>query len=97
MGLLLEIVLILGAWKRGWKAWALFPFGMAFAMGFVGGYIQGFSGVVFEGWETLCVLIDLIAFAALIVMNITGHKSLESDVTAGENSDPVTAQVVQHG
>ena len=63
--LIVEIVLTIVAWNRGWKWLALIPLGMAFGIGL----IAGASGATASDLESLLV-IDVIAIIALIVMII---------------------------
>ena len=92
---ILQIGLIIWAWKRGWKAWALLPFGGAFSVGFVVGFMQGFSGVVYEGCDALYLLADLIALVALVAMIIMGREPLESSVSANRNDVSVARHRLQ--
>ena len=65
MLLIIEIILAIVAWKRGWKAWALVP--LLFA--FMAGIFFGLMGASPEQ-SYVYVISDLIAIAMLIIMCI---------------------------
>ncbi len=54
---MLEILLIVAAWRRGWKAWALAPTGIALSL-----------ALMFGAGLGAALLFDLVAIVALIVM-----------------------------
>ena len=67
MLLILEIILTIVAWNRGWKWFALIPVGITFCIGFMAGLIVGSTGgsVADISWVTV---LDIMAVIALIVM-----------------------------
>jgi hypothetical protein len=68
MLLIAEIILMVAAWRRGWKGWALLPIGIAMFVAFLlasgvaasGGSMQDVWGVALLG--------DLACIGALIAM-----------------------------
>jgi hypothetical protein len=76
MLLVLEIVLTVTAWRRGWKAWALAPVLGCVALGMLIGFVSGINGGDVEGLMGMCLLLDLGCIVSLIVMAVKGHKSV---------------------
>jgi len=72
MLIIVEIALTIWAWRRGWKAWALLPLGIALLIGFLIGFIMG-AAVLEEGWLLLLV-IDVAAIGALIFMIVKTRR-----------------------
>jgi hypothetical protein len=62
--IMLEILLAMAAWRRGWKAMALIPLGLAAAFGFM----MGAAGVSSREPSFALLLPDLIATAVLGIM-----------------------------
>lgn len=75
MLLILEIVLAIAAWRRGWKGWALLPLVSAFGFGFLMGLIIGASGASYGGIFAVGAMIDIVCIATLVGMVIKPHKS----------------------
>jgi pSer/pThr/pTyr-binding forkhead associated (FHA) protein len=71
---MVDIILTIFAWRRGWKGWALLPIVITFIIGF----IVGFSG---GGMEIMLIFVAL-EFIALITMIIVKPKKRTS-ATAG--------------
>lgn len=74
---LIAIALTIVAWIRGWKGWALVPFGICF---FVAvrvelarstGEVESFSTTV----KLLCLIVSIGTFIALVVMIIKKPSS----------------------
>lgn len=74
MLLILEIMLTIAAWKRGWKALALIPVGLAFLVGLV---IAGSMEPGADPSEILpfALVGDGLAIVALVVMSMTGRRA----------------------
>ncbi len=70
--LILEIILTIVAWGRGWKWLALLPLGMAFGIGL----IAGANGVT--DLDSL-IWIDVVAIVALIAMIIAKKKPVKEE------------------
>jgi MFS family permease len=83
MLLILEIILTIFAWRRGWKWYALLPLGIAFAIGFLVGLSTGASGGLVGdiGWV---IVFDIAAVIALIVMCAVKPKSTELPSTKND-------------
>jgi len=65
---LVEIILTIVAWKRGWKARALIPLAIAFSVGLIAGIIIGANGGTEAPAEIM--IVDIGALIALIIMSI---------------------------
>lgn len=76
--LIIEIVLTIVAWQRGWKWKALLPTGIAFGIGSIVGFSVGNSGGSLED-VTWVVIFDIIAIIVLIMMCI--NKPASKSVT----------------
>jgi len=74
MILILEIILTIVVWNRGWKAQALIPVGAIFVIGFLIGLLGGGSPEVLQN----AVFIDILGLVALIVMAITGKNPVDN-------------------
>ena len=77
MILILEIILTISAWRKGWKGWALLPMGICLSVGFLIGMAVGASGGTMEDVLPLCVFIELAALISLIVMVAKAPKHIE--------------------
>jgi len=73
--LIVEIILTIAAWGRGWKWLSLLPLGIAFGIGL----IYGASGGNVEDMGAI-VLVDVAAIIALIVMTIVRKPGTEPKV-----------------
>lgn len=63
-----EIILTIVAWKRGWKGWALLPLGLVMILAFVIGASVGVTGGDVEDVLGACLLLEVLATIALGVM-----------------------------
>jgi hypothetical protein len=61
---MLQILFLIGAWKRGWKAKALIPIGVAIAVVVV----MAAAGVPVDGKEPVVLVPDVLSTIALAVM-----------------------------
>ncbi len=68
MLLILEIILTVTAWRRGWKAWALAPMAVSLSIGFVIGAVIGASGGSVDTAVAVGLLLDLTVVGALVAM-----------------------------
>jgi hypothetical protein len=68
MLLILEIVLVIWAWKRGWKGWALLPIVVCAGVSFIYGFIFGGQDISLETLDAFTLIFDLGCIAALIGM-----------------------------
>jgi hypothetical protein len=67
--LLVEIILTIIAWVRGWKWWALLPLGIALAIGFfVGVGIASTGGTINTNDMMSFIWVDILAVIALGIM-----------------------------
>ncbi len=69
MGFILQVILSIVAWNRGWKWLALIPLGAALVIGFLIGYIGGTMGYSPEDMSW-AIILDIIVFIVLIYMCI---------------------------
>jgi hypothetical protein len=73
MLLILEIMLTIAAWKRGWKALALIPVGLAFLVGLlIAGSVE--PGTDVSEIMPLALIGDGLAIVALVIMSLTGRR-----------------------
>lgn len=68
MLLILEIILTVAAWRRGWKAWALTPIAIGLSLAFVFGAAIGASGGLMDAVVAVGLLLDLAIIATLVAM-----------------------------
>ena len=79
MILIIEILLTIRAWQKGWKGWALLPLGVGILMGFFVGIAAGAGGGTIEDILPLCVLIELGIIVSLIAMSVKAPKYIETE------------------
>jgi len=75
MILIIEIVLTVFAWRKGWKWLALLPVGIAMLIAFIAGYMVGLSGGNVSEVSNNAIVLDISAIIALIIMLIKAPKS----------------------
>jgi tetrahydromethanopterin S-methyltransferase subunit C len=73
MFFVIEILLTIWAWTRGWKSYSLIPLGAAMGIGFLCGLV----GLYSEEMLPFFALLDIAAVVALIIMII--KKKEEAD------------------
>lgn len=66
--LLIEIVLTIVAWRKGWGSRALLPLGIAAAIAFLAGLTVGLTDGTEATLRTVALIVDLSALAALAIM-----------------------------
>lgn len=82
--LIIEIILTIFAWRKGWRWLALLPMGIALLIGLLIGFGIGASGgEVTSGGPA--IVIDIMAVIALIVMVAKGPKSKETELPKNES------------
>ncbi len=89
--LIIEILLTIAVWRKGWKGWALLPVSISLALGFVLGLCIGASGGRPEEWIGLGLLLDGISIMALIIMMTRNPKKVKEDMPAELSTQPVSA------
>ena len=67
-------MLTVRAWKRGWRTWALLPVGFALVWGFAVGANAAANGSSGEDLLLPCLVGDLLAVGALVVLNYAATK-----------------------
>lgn len=73
--ILLELILVIVTWRRGWRWWSLLPWACAYVLAFSIGFAMGAAGV--RGQEAYLVLggvLEIFLIIALIVMAVIGRK-----------------------
>ena len=68
MLLIIEILLTISVWKRGWKGWALLPMGIVLGVAFVMGLVVGTTGVSEQDFVGPCLILELLGIVALVIM-----------------------------
>ncbi len=86
MLLVIEVVLTVAAWRRGWKAWALAPVLGCAGMGVVFGILCGLNGGV-EQVFVMGLVIDVICIVTLTVMAVCGRKAIVGKNVSTEQAD----------
>lgn len=75
--LIVEIILTIFAWRKGWKWYSLLPTGAALLIAFLFGTGIGASGGNVEAVTGFGVVLDVMVIIALIILNVKGPKSTE--------------------
>lgn len=73
--LLIEIILTIFAWRKGWRWAALLPTAIALLVGLFMGFGIGASGGDINGAMGMGIILDILAVIALIIMIVVGPKS----------------------
>ena len=84
MLLILEIMLTISAWRRGYKAWALLPVGLVLFIGFLIGYND--PEAVENGELMDFIWIDILAIVALVIMIFSAQSQEEEEFEELEDS-----------
>lgn len=84
--LILEIILTIFAWRKGWRWLALLPMGIALLIGFIIGISIGANGGNVSSIGGGAIVIDIMAVIALIVMLVKGPKGSEQAKEEKENT-----------
>lgn len=71
MILILEIVLTIIAWRKGYKGYALLPLGIVFLIAFMVGFS---TPELSESADLSFIVLDLMAIVALVIMVATAKK-----------------------
>ena len=69
--LIIEIILTVFVWKKGWRWMSLIPVGIAFLIGIM----MGVSGTLVDTSSVGIVFIDVLAIIALILMLVYPPKT----------------------
>jgi hypothetical protein len=77
--LIIEIVLTIFAWRKGWRWLALIPTALALCIGLLLGIGIAASGGSVSAPNAATIIIDVLAIIALIVMVTKGPKSKETN------------------
>jgi hypothetical protein len=88
MGLIIEIILTIVAWNRGWRWFALIPLGVGVLLGLIIGLIGGSMGQTADDLSWVIVF-DAIVIIALIIMCFTKPKSASETSIENKPEAPV--------
>jgi peptidoglycan/LPS O-acetylase OafA/YrhL len=89
----LQFLFLIGAWKRGWKARALIPIGVAIALVF----IMAASGVPTDGRDPIIYIPDLVSTVALGIMCLVRPASAPAPTVAvTDETQPQPVQGLAH-
>lgn len=91
MLLIIEIMLTVTAWRRGWKALALLPVAICVGFGFVVGLGCGATGGDIDDAIGPCVAVELCCLVALIIMAVRGRKVAQVDALNASPAIPAHA------
>lgn len=78
MRLIIEIILTIVAWNRGWRWKAIIPVGAGSLLGFIIGFIGGSLGYTVNDMSWVGIF-DVFVIIALIIMCICKPKSMNAD------------------
>lgn len=79
--LILEIILTIIAWRKGWKWLSLVPMAMPIIIGFFTGVGIGLSGGSVDEIPGFMIIFDIIAVIALIIMCFKSPKSKSNETS----------------
>ena len=79
MLLIIEIILTVLAWRKGWKWYALIPLAAALLVGFLIGMSVGASGGSVNDVKGITIFLDIIVTLILVFMSVRGPKT--DDIT----------------
>lgn len=94
MLLILEIILTVAAWRRGWKAWALTPIAIGLSIGFMLGFVIGASGGSMDGVVAVGLLLDLTVVGTLVAM-VASPRTAEQGAEAVSGAAELGARAVE--
>ena len=77
MLLILEIILTVFAWRKGWRWLALLPIGIGILIGFFMGFGVGASGGSIDSIKGISLVFDIVVVIVLIIMCVKGPKLKE--------------------
>lgn len=92
--IIIEIILTIVAWRRGWRGLALIPLSAVLIIGFMAGVIGGASGLPqaqFDGLLVSLLPLEFIGMGVLIWMAARGRRGT---LTNGSAKEPESVQVV---
>jgi hypothetical protein len=75
--LIIEIILTIFVWRKGWRWWSLLPAALGLLIGFIIGYGIGVAGGDITAATGTSLLIDVGVIIALIIMLVNGPKPKE--------------------
>jgi len=84
MIIIIEIILTIVAWTRGWKAQALIPMGSVFAIGF----FIGLTATVTAALLSALLWLDGACIVALMIMSTTGKNLPKKQPVVSEENQP---------
>jgi len=76
MLLIVEGILTIVAWRKGWRGWALLPLGIVLGLAFVIGVAVAAAGGTERDAVGFGLVLDLMGMAALIGMTVRGPKKV---------------------
>jgi hypothetical protein len=82
----IEIMLTVAAWKRGWKGWALLPLGIGLLAAIWAGSVLASAGVSEEEIGGICFMLDGVAILALILMAAVGKRTQQKVFSQVQNT-----------
>lgn len=92
MLLIIEIMLTVAAWKKGWRGWALLPVAICFATAFLLGAAAGANGTSPDDFVGIGLVLDVLLVVVLGVM-IAKAPAVKEVNTKG--SIPAETQVAE--
>lgn len=95
MLLIVEILLTVAVWRKGWKGWALLPVGIECVLAFFIGMAVGAAGVKQEGFMGVALLLDVMTIVALVIMRVRAPKRVQEDRRAELSTGGLQQPVVE--
>ena len=94
---LIEIVLTVVAYRKGWKLKALLPLALSFAAAFLMGIVLGAGGGSLQRAMPAFFMIDLICLAALIGLCIRAPQSSATVLKDHKQTSPTPMESANFG
>jgi hypothetical protein len=94
MLLIIEILLTIAVWRKGWKGWALLPCGIMMLMAGVAGIVAALSGVDPESLTVPSLILDGLYIVSLCIML---KRAPRSAATRNEEPDLIPAETLEAG
>jgi hypothetical protein len=81
--MVVEVILTVVAWRKGWRGWALLPMGAIMLVGLVAGLVAGAVGATESQFSHVTVALfplELVGVGVLVWMAAKGRKRVEREV-----------------
>jgi len=89
--LIVEIILTIKAWQKGWKGWALLPIGSAIALGFLMGMVVGMNGGSSDDLFAMGFVVELVVIGVLIAMAVRAPRGIKKPFEPAHKHESIRA------